>query len=358
MMTLCAAWIRNQHVYLVADSAVTKNTPLASSRSHFGEVNEDEGGKRVEESALKIFRFEQTAIGFAGDADLASDIFKAYVRHAQSNKPKDSFELAWAEFTPFEESADKDRSCRAVLVFHDGICPRLVYFTETEITEPADKCAVFGSLDNNEAKDVIQMVQNLPSNYTEPDDVLSLSLVSFQRFSIFENRLKRGIGGHYAGVSIGAEGLRWMPPVLHLIFDGSGFKTPELGIPSVVAVYAVNDMVLLINDREIGWAVFLNSSGENLNLTSQQMAIKAEHTAKKNPIGHLQYRHVVIYDVKHCKLTALLVNGLVPSQDVFPRFETIGGESRFVIDMSSSMLEVLERDPETGTIAIHDCRLG
>ena len=345
------AWTRGQNVYLIADSAVTKDAPLASRRSHFGELHEDRPGRTVEESALKIFRQEQTAVGFAGDAGLALDIFKTYVTFFAKYDAKEAFERAWSSNTPF-----KDRVCCALLAFHDGTSPRLVQFSADATIEPSDGCAVIGAVNDAESSLVKKTLLTLPSEYDKPKEVLCLCIASLQRFSIFDNFMERGIGGHYAGLSIGVGGLNWMPPAMHVIFDGSGLGTGEPEIPSVVIVFSSNDMVLVLNDLEVGWAVFLNSSGENSYLSPSEMRLKAETVATQHPIGHLPYRHIAIYNAKTSIVTVLLVDGLVPSTDVHPRFVTINGKSIFALDFSSDLLEVLGRDPQTGTIAVHDCR--
>jgi hypothetical protein len=349
-LTLCAAWIRGQNVYLIADSAVTKGTPLTSARSHFGELHENHRGRSVEESALKIFRQEHTAVGFAGDADLALEIFKTYVALSSRYNAREAFECAWYSNTPFN-----DRICFALLAFYDGNHPRLIQFGADTIIEPADGCAVIGALSESESDLVKQTLLTLRSDY-EPNDVLSLCIVSLQRHSIFYNFMHRGIGGHYAGLSIGADGLAWMPPLMHIIFDGVGFKRSEPGIPAVIVVFPSNDMILVQNNIEDGWVVFMNSSGENFALSDDEWLQKTRRITERHSMGQLPYRQIAIYDTKSQMTTVLLIDGLVPSPDVYPRFDKTNGTSRFVIDFSESLLKILERDFDGGSITIHDCR--
>ena len=329
---------------------MTKDAPITSIRSHFGELHENRSDRSVEESALKIFRQGHTAVGFAGNGDLALEIFKTYVALSSWYNAREAFERAWYSNTPF-----KDRFCRALLAFHDGNNPRLIQFGVDTIIEPADGCAVIGAVNEAESSLVKRTLLTLSSDY-EPNDVLGLCIVSLQRYSIFDNFMHRGIGGHYAGLSIGADGLVWMSPLMHVIFDGAGFRSSEPGIPAVIVVFPSNDMILVKNNIEDGWVVFVNSSGENFAVSENEWIQKARRLAERHSMGQLPYRQIAIYDTKSQMTTVLLIDGLIPSPEVYPKFDTTNGTSRFVISFSESLLKVLERDFDGGSIAIHDCR--
>jgi hypothetical protein len=116
-------------------------------------------------------------------------------------------------------------------------------------------------------------------------------------------------------------------------------------------------MVLVNNNIEEGWTVFLNSSGENLNLSEENRIKKAKYVAEENPPALLEYKQIAIYDTKNQNITVLLIDGLIPSPEVHPRFEDTSAGYRFRFEISKNLLSVLERATVAPTIAIHDCRI-
>jgi hypothetical protein len=346
-MTLCIAWLRNDHVYLVADSAVTSNDRPYNQHSRFGERSHFKIGEHVEERALKIFRHQDSAIAFAGDADLAREIFSTFKNLSSSFLPIQSIISAWESHTPFNS-----RVCGAIFVTYCDGKPKIYRFSPSEHAIWCEESAVIGAVNSAECDLLSATMETMPSDYVDPDDVLCLGICAVQRFSIFENFLDRGIGGCFSGVSIGPQGLRWMPPTLHVVMDKSEFRASEPGVPRVISVRSSNDMTWVWNDLENGWKVFANSSGENIGLTSEQLISKSKEVAAHTAPDNLHYRHIVVYHADRQILTVLLVDGLVPSPEVYPRFEQNG----FAVSYSHQLLKVVERDPTAVTIAIHDCR--
>ena len=75
-MTYCVAVKTETGIALVADSAVTSDQEVSISKSSFGEtqINHMESVRTIQESALKIFDFIQSALTFAGDAKLGFEV--------------------------------------------------------------------------------------------------------------------------------------------------------------------------------------------------------------------------------------------------------------------------------------------
>jgi len=99
-MTLCVGWIDSDAVYLTADSAVTalgKTRIAGRDYSSFGEkqYQSPQGNVTVEESALKIFRHQNTAAAFAGDASPINGIFANFVESSRFLLPQEAFDAAW-----------------------------------------------------------------------------------------------------------------------------------------------------------------------------------------------------------------------------------------------------------------------
>lgn len=350
-MTICVGWVRDNEVFLIADSAVTRSTPATTTSSLFGERHENRPGLSVEESALKIFRWQETAAAFAGDADLAREIFQNYITLAKHSDSREAFEKAWISSTPFET-----RYCAALFAFHDGHTSNLIKFDVDSVSEQS--FAAIGALDEEFARSLETSIREMPSEFAKPDEVLHAALAFFQRNSVFSNLMPIHIGGYYAGIWITRRGLSWAYPSLHAVFSGGDIRQAQYETPDLVFVNPVGDMVFVRNNLLDGWTVFSNSFGAQWGLTISQLRDRAHSVTPRLDIDSLPMEYMTIYDIESMAATVLRLNGAKPSPGIHVRLKLINGEPKLMISCSQQVVELLKRKPGDGSIAYHDCRVG
>ncbi len=350
-MTICVGWVRDNEVFLIADSAVTGSTPATTTSSLFGERHEDRPGLSVEESALKIFRWQETAAAFAGNADLAREIFQNYITLSKHFVSLEAFEKAWQSSTPFEE-----RSCAALFAFHDGGTPNLVKFGADSVS--GQSFAAIGALAEDSARSLEISIREMPSEFAKPDEVLHAALSFFQRNSVFSNYMPNHIGGYYVGMWIGQQGLSWASPSLHAVFSGGSFRQPQSETPDLVFVNPAGDMIYGRNCLAGSWTVFRNSFGAQWGLSDDQIIDRVHSLTPRLDFDFLPMRYMTVYDIESMATTVLRVNGAKPSPGVHVRLELINGKPKLRISFSRQVEELLKRKSGDGLIAYHDCRVG
>jgi hypothetical protein len=85
-LTFCVGWKYQGYIFLVADSAVTKSTPLTLPKSSFGETHPFTGEYYVEEGLLKLVPISNNfVVAFSGDVLMATEIIKFIKEHLRNN---------------------------------------------------------------------------------------------------------------------------------------------------------------------------------------------------------------------------------------------------------------------------------
>ena len=112
---------------MLADAAVTSDQPISSQRSSFGELHVDKRGVKVEEAALKIFRFTEAALTFAGIAEIGSEFARNVYAHIKAGEsPEDAFRSGAISIT----SPGQSPWICALMAEHSTGKPRLLSFNE------------------------------------------------------------------------------------------------------------------------------------------------------------------------------------------------------------------------------------
>src|SRR5262245_1683638 len=99
-MTYCLGWKTETAAFLIADAAVTKTESAYTPFSTFNELQPSSPDRSVEESALKIFRWDNAALSCAGDYALIREFATMFgQRLANGEKPAPAFENTVSSLT-------------------------------------------------------------------------------------------------------------------------------------------------------------------------------------------------------------------------------------------------------------------
>ena len=355
-MTICVGWISCGSVFLIADSAVTKSGAVEVPRSQFGELHESQADRNVEESALKIFRWNDTAAVFAGDAETAKSIFSTYVAIGNSCDPLDAFTKAWESNGPFGSHA-----VASLFGFYGDNGANLVKFEDNAIPTKAEVGVIghrilqFEELAFDDS--LKAFLGGFPQNVESPMEVLACGLGWMQSNSIFSNLMPHGIVGHYAGLLINSAGLRWADPTVHCIAIEGNLESHSGGIPNAIIVYPLDDKIFLLNGVESSWTIIANSFGCNYGLSSSQQIERCNLLCKSIQIDEIPLQFVVFYDVLRCNITVLRVNGQKPAPGAHVVFDLVGEKKQLKWHLSKEVSELIYGDRQAKSIAFHDCHV-
>ncbi|MBR1250019.1 hypothetical protein JQ609_24225 [Bradyrhizobium sp. AUGA SZCCT0169] len=297
-MTLCVGWVDAEAVYLTADSAVTapgKSRISGGDYSSFGEKQYQSAEGTVEESALKIFRHQDSAATFSGNASPINEIFANFVESSRYLPPRNAFDAAWIS------SHDPNvQSLEALFGYYDSAGPHLVKYDALNLMGEAITSACIGSILPEDKEQLLAWLK-MPSK-AQVTDRLVLTMCMTQRVAIFLNLMaSHGIGGCVAGCLIGKDGLQWAPDTLHVILRGELIDQLSNDVLNVVLTYARFDTFFVCNNLEGGLNAFANKFGMNAGLSReevvQRLVTRINNGSLPSISTELKVHHVVFHDV-------------------------------------------------------------
>jgi hypothetical protein len=292
-MTLCVGWVDSEAVYLTADSAVTKPPrDLNNEYSTFGEKQPQTATFTAEESALKIFRHENSAAAFAGDASPIDDLFSNYINGSRLWSPGEAFSNAWT-------SSYNGGNLEALFAYHDGDRPHLLKFNSANPAGIEVTSACIGRIAAEDREYIRSVLQAMPRNADITDRLVCGVCIS-QRLAILANVMEtHGIGGVVAGCSVSKEGLRWSPDTLHVILRGQMPDQRSNDLLATILTCTRLDILFVRNNLSAGCNCFATGFGANTGLGRREVVEKILANQESLPSLHtdLEVAYIVFHDV-------------------------------------------------------------
>lgn len=290
-MSYCIAWKKDNHVFMVAESAISTITDnIESDISTFGEVQGLYGQYYVQEGKLKILRVhENFIVGFAGDASIAEEFCEQLHNMGNLLNLQIIKEVLLCNYVGLEVSA---------IIIETGSSPKL-YLFDGEAFTAVDECEI-GIAKENPL--FTQDVKSILNHFYQPNidyhDYLALIIGELQCYSLRNNCIREGYGGTFYGVSVGTK-ISWLRDCAYYIFDKDIQQGDFISVisrqNSVFTTSATSDRTLFllnqIKDLDI-WN----------DLYARRSIIKSVHT--KNPYYLFLYSkhyNVLFYIKANCE---------------------------------------------------------
>jgi hypothetical protein len=245
-VSYCVGWRYRKTVYLLADTALT-GVPARSSRSSFGELQEQVDGEQVEESTLKLVPIAPgVALTYAGDFFLAKNII-IFIRdnYNEASSPVELFATVDANMGPF---VDKNRTVQILLASAPANGPTTLtrWDTVDGIEKRVSDFYEIGSLRTYHRTATLDWLTKFTYEQ-KVDEALLLPLMTgvVQSYGIHDHLIKQGIGGSIFGVYATAGGVSWQADTAYLVYDST--------FSNIHFVYAfVRNEVLIVDSSWTG----------------------------------------------------------------------------------------------------------
>lgn len=223
-MTYCLGWKYRDSIFLIADTAVTKEERLLVSHSSFGELHQNIEGGNVEESLLKIVPIDENAVlTFSGDVELAKKVIQ-FIKSAYEYT-KDMGQVLSAinaSLGPFK----KDKNVAIIIGNHVGGRP-LLYRWEAafpdKIVEGEDIIWT-GSLPLSYGQIAPLLLKEFMTGGMPTERMLPIISSMLQSLGIHNNILKFGVGGVFVGIQLNEEGYHWQKDTMYILADNDFSK--------------------------------------------------------------------------------------------------------------------------------------
>ena len=231
-MTYCVAWKSANSIFFAADSSVTSNNSLFTSRpklksipSSFNEYSRHPNGKYTEEAIIKILTFKNSvAVSFAGDLKDISATLDVFRRALEYNSNPHT-----ALTTAVNSSAPAESIHRASIIigYLEEGKPILLCYNKNgdrKIRE-IDSIVQIGSGANQFRVFTHDIIKKLLDRNLYDYQFLPLVSALLQNFGVHNNLVSLKSGGTFYGVRIDINGIEWQPDTVYVIYGHrTGFQ--------------------------------------------------------------------------------------------------------------------------------------
>lgn len=243
-MTYCAGWKYLNSVYLLADTAVTKDSLPTTTHSSFGELHAQVRGEYVEESLLKIVPLSDgVAVAFAGDVQLATSIIEFLRENLEANAS--DLRLLLSSVTTSLGPFSRDREVGLLLAASDalGESQLLRWDTVSGLDTSESDYYQIGSLTSYHSALTPQVLSLLAKGNLAPDRLLSVLTAVVQSYGIHDNLIEQNVGGLVFGLRTHAGQTVWQEDTNYVLYD------PQVKSPIWVSAF-VRDNVVVLNSSQ------------------------------------------------------------------------------------------------------------
>lgn len=252
-MTYCIGWKSEKCVFLVADSALTGGAAPSFNVSSFGELHECHRGDMVEEIGFKLMRTRDVVFAFSGDLQTALRFVKEFNDyHEYFDDVFECFEHTSSAIT----QSDSYRIVNIMAAFYQDSKAHLVTIRPDaveRITEH-DQSVHIGSMPGY-FKDISRSIVGALKHFKISDEHFLVTVTSIvQSFGIFTQLMQYNVGGFYFGVSISADGSKWMDDTSYLLYP------PTLDKFDFISGYIRDNAGIVCSPHTNGIRVFGNSA--------------------------------------------------------------------------------------------------
>jgi hypothetical protein len=330
-MTYCAGWKYADTVFLLGDTAATKLSRPTTPQSSFGELHAEVRGKHVEEMLLKLVPIAPgTAVAFAGDVQLASEIIGFLKSNYDETTPLDSlFSSLVASLGPF----DPERAVELILASSSsGAGSYLVHWdTVHGLNARASDYYQIGSLTSYHAALTPQVLSVLAAGKVPPERLLPILTAVVQSYGVHDNLINMNVGGVIFGLRVHAGGLSWQDDTNYVLYDPS-----FANVVYVSAFVRENALVVsssLTNDVRI--------LAHSVSTPSSQVWLSSWETYIKTHLSSDQYRYWVFLRTLGKVITVIRREAL-DRQSRYMRLDATG-DGKFTIGMSPELMPILTK---------------
>jgi hypothetical protein len=207
--------------FLLSDSAVTKDSRPTTPLSSFGELHAQVRGEHVEEALLKLVPIAPgTAVAFAGDVKLASEMIAFLKNNYEDTVPLDSLFFALsASLGPF----DTKRHVEILLASSRlGAKPHLVHWDTIRGLNPhTSDYYQIGSLTSYHAALTPYVLSVLATGKLTIDRFLPTLAAVVQSYGIHDNLIDMNVGGVIFGLRVHEDRVSWQDDTNYVLYDPS-----------------------------------------------------------------------------------------------------------------------------------------
>jgi hypothetical protein len=294
-MTYCVGFKRGPVSCLVADSAVTGPSPDQPHTS-FEELHVTDRSPGVSERALKIFRFSEAALTFAGNMAIGRAFIAQFAtRAANGMSVPQAFEESAASVTPLRNPADLQVFC----AWSTPAGGRLLSFNaarDQRIAEHED-LAQIGSADVSQLQTTADFIEWLRPGPLNPEQFMLAVTSLCQSYGIHDYLLRNGIGGAFCSIAAGPTGVDWQPDTTYLFYHSGMFTFPpshstEKGRTVVVCVHKG---VLALRSTAAGQVIRLMTNSDRDELPDAAQARLKEAQLYSNEVLLQQRAHYLVF---------------------------------------------------------------
>lgn len=341
-MTYCAGWKYSNSVYLLADTAATKNSPPNTTHSSFGELHAQVRGEHVEESLLKIVALSDgIAVAFAGDVQLATSIVQFLSENltANSSDLRPLLSSVTTSLGPFSSN----QRVELLVAASDSIGePQLLYWNTTSglDTFESDYYQI-GSLTSYHSALTPQVLSLFARGNLAPDRILSVVTAIVQSYGLHENLIEQNIGGLIFGLRTHAGQTIWQEDTNYVLYD------PQLKGLIWISAF-VRDNVVVVNSSKTN---DIRCLAHSVSTASIEAWIDKWQDQLKRHLETGRYRYWVFISTLDKVITVLRRNTL----DGHSRYVSLRkmGDGKFDMAISEELMSLLKQpliDQQDGSL--------
>lgn len=225
-MTYGIAWISNDVVFTLADTALTYNSHFLTDRSFayhssIGERQKMDEKVTVIESGLKVFNFDKVCITYAGDLKTAHIVLEDLKYELEQEPTAQDFIKIIVDILNFrrEKICSTDRKVDFIFSFFDQDTPIILSFVDGVLKTQNEGVVQIGSIPTKYKNLTDEFLSNTSLKNKNPSLVFTLILSVLQSYGFYDNLFTHGVGGMFTGGYLNECGFQWQPNLIFFSFD-------------------------------------------------------------------------------------------------------------------------------------------
>jgi hypothetical protein len=330
-MTYCVGWKYRDAVFLLADTAVTKNAHPSITHSSFGQLHAEVRGEHVEEGLLKLVPLNSgTVAAFAGDVGLATSCLEFI--HAQmtaTTRPRYLFSALTVSLGPFPE----DRPVDILLAFSDdaGHC-ELVHWNSLQGLDPTESDYYqIGSLTSYHAALTPALLSQFVSRNMDTERMLSVVSAIVQSYGIHHDLISMNVGGLVFGVQSRLGSVTWQADTNYFLYS------PDFSFRAIITAIARDNTLVVsssITDGTLVLGHLISMPREGLWTQDWLEKTKSEIDSGTTPLW--------VFISTAGRVITLIVRSDVYKDSRYVKFKNLG-DGKFDIGLSPELMALLQR---------------
>jgi hypothetical protein len=332
-MTYCAGWKYQGSIYLIADTAVTKQAKPNKNYSSFGQLHSNTQEGYVEESLLKLVPLSQgIAVAYAGNVGIASEILNLLKENSSYiNSVKDLTRLADG-MGPF----DPTRRVEILIASSstDGNNELIKWDTINGIDKSEANFYQIGSLTSFHAAVTPYLLNNLSLGNLAADRVLPVITSVVQSYGVHDNLIQMNVGGVIFGLCISNGKVRWQEDTNYFLYS------PNFQPSYFISVVTRDNTVVVNSSFTNDTRIFSHSASTDSNTVLNQ---DWRHKVNEQ-LQSTRFRYWVFISSKDWIITLIIRNN-VDAESKYLNLSCLS-EGKFGLAMSPELITLLHQSTE------------